>query len=153
MKHNVDHRTIYSTVRDLHLLIDSIPKYSPTHSSEIIYENVTSLTLIANKTFSESSLIHYLSLILNFREIRSLIIQFDRCSNDFLRYLIGKCSKLKTLIISSYRSWSQLVDLSSILAKSSIRSLTVHELLTNLTSYKNLQELFDSLEIISITVP
>ena len=90
--------------------------------------------------------------MLNLDRLRQLTIQLDNCSQAFLGKLIEKCAKLHTLSVSTYQSWSKLIHLSSSLCRSSIRSLTVHELLVNLNPYERLRQLFEQLEILSLSV-
>lgn len=146
------HRNIYAHVRDLRLLIDIIPQAGLSHLSGIIYENVVSLTLIGNKTFAEQTFLADLFSMLNLDRLRQLTIQLDNCSQAFLGKLIEKCAKLHTLNVSTYQSWSKLIHLSASICRSSIRSLTVHELLVNLNPYERLRQLFEQLEILSLSV-
>lgn len=152
MEIDIDRRTIYSGVRDLHLLIDALADVGQSLLSENIYENVVSLTLIANKKFSESSLFLYLMSVLKLDKILNLAIQCDEYSTEFLNKLIVHCGSLRHLSVSSYQSWTKLFHLSTVINRSLIRSVVVHELLTNFSDHRRIQELFEHLKVISIGV-
>jgi len=147
-----DTNNIYFRVRDLRILIDTIPLTILNKSSRIIYENVTSLTLISNKSFNEQRFLIYLYSIINQNNVRYLIIQLDDCSKNFLLNLIEKFSKVYSLIISTYHSWSKLIELSSQISKSNLRSLNVYEIFIDFNQYDSIHQLFNQLEIISVVV-
>ncbi|CAF0896468.1 unnamed protein product [Rotaria sp. Silwood1] len=149
---NNNNNNIYSCVRDLRILIDSIDVSTVNNLSRIIYKNVISLTLISNKIFDEQTFFIYLYSIINRNNIRYLTIQLDNCSKKFLLNLIENFSKLHSLTISTYQSWSKLIQLSSYISKSNIRSLSVYELFVNFHHYDYIYELFNQLNIISINV-
>ncbi|CAF0749972.1 unnamed protein product [Adineta steineri] len=142
----------YSRVRDLRILIDIIPVNISNNISELIYKNVTSLTLISNKSFNEQSFLTYLYSIINQTNLFYLTIQLDNCSKHFLLNLIENCSKLYSLTLSTYHSWSKLIQLSSQISKSNLRSLTVYELFIDFNQYYLIHQLFNQLEILSLTV-
>ncbi|CAF0853517.1 unnamed protein product [Rotaria sordida] len=143
---------IYSHVRDLRILIDSIGISIINNLSSIIYKRVISLTLVSNKKFHEQTFLSYLYSIIDRNNILYLTIQLDNCSKNFLLNLIENFSKLYTLTISTYQSWSKLIQLSSYISKSNIQSLIVYELLVNFYQYDYLYELFNQLEILSINL-
>jgi hypothetical protein len=147
-----DTNNIYFRVRDLRILIDTIPLTILNKSSRIIYENVTSLTLISNKSFNEQIFLIYLYSIINQNNVRYLIIQLDNCSKNFLLNLIEKFSKVYSLTISTYHSWSKLIELSSQISKSNLRSLNVYEIFIDFNQYDSIHQLFNQLEIISVVV-
>ncbi len=120
--------------------------------SRIIYENVTSLTLVSNKLFNEQTFLIYLYSIINQNKLRYLIIQLDNCSKNFLLNLIENFSKLYSLTISTYHSWSKLIQLSSQISKSYIRSLTIYEGFKYFNQYDSIHQLFTQLEILSVMV-
>lgn len=144
---------IYFGVRDLRILIDAIPLPILSKFSRIIYNNVTTLTLISNKTFNEQIFLNYLRILINPNNLNYLIIQLDNCSKNFLLNLLEKYSKLYSLTISTYHSWSKLLQLSSNVSKSSLRSLNVYENFTNFNQYDSIYELCQQLKILSIIVP
>jgi hypothetical protein len=133
-------------------LIDIIPITILNNLSGIIYRNITSLTLIGNKSFNEQTFLGYLYSIINQNNLLYLTIQLDNCSKNFLLNLIEKFSKIYSLTISTYHSWSKLIQLSSQISKSSLRSLMVYEVFTNFNQYEFLHELFHQLEILSVIV-
>jgi hypothetical protein len=144
---------IYTRVRDLHLLIDTIPIINRNSISRlIIYENIQSLTLISNKQLNEQLFFIYLSSIIHPDKLRYLTIQLDNCSKNFLFSIIEKYSRIISLTISTYHSWSKLIQLSSQISKSSIRSLIVYEVFLNFNQYESLHQLLNQLEILSVVV-
>jgi len=147
-----DTNNIYSRVRDLRILIDNIPLLNLNKFSRIIYDNVTSLTLISNKLFNEQTFLIYLYTIINSNNLRYLIIQLDNCSKYFLLNLIEKFSNIYSLTISTYHSWSKLIQLSSQISISNIRSLIVYESFINFNQYECIHQLFNQLEILSVMV-
>jgi hypothetical protein len=148
----VVNNNIYSRVRDLRILIDIIPINILNNSTRLIYRTVTSLTLISNKSFNEQLFLIYLHSITEQNTLRYLTIQLDNCSKAFLVNFLEKCSKLYSLTLSTYHSWSKLIQLSSKISKSTIRSLTVYELFVDFNQYDSIHQLFNQLEIISVTV-
>jgi hypothetical protein len=148
----LDNPNIYSRVRDLRILIEVIPLTIVNNLSNTIYQNVTSLTLISNKVFNEQLFVEYVYLIINPNHLTYLTIQLDNCSEDFMKNLIEKFSKLYSLTISTYHSWMKLLHLSLQISKSPIRSLTVYEVFESLNQYECIHQLFNQLEILSIAV-
>lgn len=144
--------SMYLRVRDLRILIDTIPLPILNKCTETIYENVRSLTLISNKSFNEQTFLSYLYSLISFNNLHYLIIQLDNCSKNFLLNLIEKFSKLYSLTISTYHSWSKLIQLSSQISKSSLRSLIVYEGFNNFNQYDFIHQLFNQLEILCIMV-
>ncbi len=120
--------------------------------SGIIYENIRSLTLISNKSFHEQIFLMYLCSIINPNKVLYLTIQLDNCSKNFLLNLIEIYSRMNSLTISTYHSWSKLIQLSSQISKSSIRSLIVYEVFLDFNQYESIHQLFNQLEILSIVV-
>ena len=143
---------LYAAVRDLHLLIDIIPRPILSHLSRIIYDNVTSLTLIANKSFDEPACLTYLSAMMNSERLQYLTIQLDNCSQGFLSGVLETFSKLHSLTLSTYGSWSKLIDLSATISRSSLRSLNVYELFADFDRYESIHQLCRQLEILSVSV-
>ena len=143
---------LYARVRDLHLLIDIIPRTILSHLSQIIYDNVTSLTLIANRSFDESTCLTCLSATMNSERLQSLTIQLDNCSQGFLSGVLETFSKLHSLTLSTYQSWSKLIDLSTTVSRCSIRSLNVYELFVDFDRYESIHQLCRQLEILSVSV-
>lgn len=143
---------MYSNVRDLRILIDSIPINTVNNLSRFIYRNVTSLTLTANKTFSEQTFLIYLYSIINRNNIIYLKIQLDNCSKHFLSSLIENFRGLHSLTISAYQSWPKLLQLSLNISESNVRSLTVYEALVDFDQYDLIYQLFHRLETVSVNL-
>ncbi|CAF1610654.1 unnamed protein product, partial [Adineta ricciae] len=141
---------IYSCVRDLRILIDTIPNDLPTNGSALLYPNVTSLTLISNKSFHEQSFLLYLYSIIDHKHLRYLTVQLDNCSRFFLLSLIEKYSQLSSFTLSTYHSWPKLISLSSQLSKRHLCSLTVYEIFRDFTPYHSIHQLFHRLQILSV---
>lgn len=151
----MDERTknIYFRVRDLRILIDTtIPMISEFHQSNILSKQIRSITLISNKSFPETIFLRYLFAILHPDQLLYLTIQLDNCSKNFLFQLIEKFSHLTSLTISTYHSWTKLIQLSLLISTSSIRTLIVHEPLHDFNPMDSIYQLFHSLECLSIVL-
>lgn len=151
----LDDRTnnIYFRVRDLRIFIDTtIPIMSEMNNSRILSKQIRTLTLVSNKSFPESIFLRYLLSIISSNELLYLILQLDNCSKTFLHHLIERFSRLISLTISTYHSWSKLIQLSSLISSSSIRTLIVHEVLLDFNSFNSICQLFHSLECLSIVL-
>lgn len=146
----VHDKNIYSHVRDLRVLIDTISISNLNSLSDIIYSNVLSLTLIANKSFDEQRLLRYLLSIIDRTRIFYLTIQTDNISKSFLSNLLENFSQLRSLTISTYYSWTKLNQLSSFINNSHIQTLIVNDVLNNLHQYYFIYQLFNQLEVLSV---
>jgi predicted HTH transcriptional regulator len=85
-------------------------------------------------------------------KLRYLTIQLDNCSKNFLFNFIEKYPRIFSLNISTYHSWSKLIQLSTQISRSSIRSLIVYEAFLDFNQYEYLHQLFKQLEILSVAV-
>ncbi|CAF3151535.1 unnamed protein product [Rotaria socialis] len=149
---NDDDDSMYSNVRNLRILIDSISTSTLNNLSTVIYKNVTSLTLISNRTFNEQVFLTYLFSIINRDKIIYLNIQLDNCSKNFLLNFIQNLKNLSSLTISTYQSWPKLIQLTSYISKSNIRLLTVYEVLMDFNQFELLHQLFNQLETVSVNI-
>ncbi|UJR28861.1 hypothetical protein I4U23_010084 [Adineta vaga] len=148
----VVNNNIYSCVRDLRILIDTIPNDLPKNLSQFLYPNVTSLTLISNKSFHEQSFLLYLYSIIDHKHLRYLTVQLDDCSRFFLLSLIERYTQLYSITLSTYHSWSKIISLSSQVIKNNLCSLTVYEIFHDFDRYHPIHQLVHRLEILSVSV-
>ena len=151
----LDDRTnnIYFRVRDLRIFIDTtIPIMPEIPHPTILSKQIRSLTLVSNKSFPESIFLRYLLSIVHPDTLRYLILQLDNCSNQFLFHLINQFPRLTSLTLSTYHSWSKLIQLSSVISSTFIRTLIVHEPLVDFNPFNSICQLFHSLECLSIVL-